>query len=133
MTPTSSPSTDQRSPARESEDAPQWRVSPSPDGRGAEAAGKPPLLPRNRRWWALFAGFLVLNLLLAFATAGPAERERVPYQPFFVDQLQAGNVASISSREDSIDGQVKRPVRYDPPWTSRGSRRRFPRSSTARS
>jgi cell division protease FtsH len=45
----------------------------------------------------------------------PAARERVPYQPFFVDQLRAGNVASISSREDSIDGQLKRPVRYDPP------------------
>jgi cell division protease FtsH len=115
MTPTSLPSTDQRSPARESEHAPEWRVSPSPDGRGAEPAGKPPLLPRNRRWWALFAGFLVLNLLLAFATAGPAARERVPYQPFFVDQLRAGNVASISSREDAIDGQLKRAVRYDPP------------------
>jgi len=78
MTPTHSPTTDQRSPAPASENAPQWHVSPSPDGRGAEAAGKPPLFPRNRRWWALFAGFLVLNLLLAFATAGPPARERVP-------------------------------------------------------
>src|SRR4029453_18715987 len=77
------------------------------------------VLARNRCGGALFAGFLVLNLLLAFATAGPEARERVPYQPFFVDQLRAGNVASISSREDSIDGQVKRPVRYDPPGDAR--------------
>jgi cell division protease FtsH len=39
----------------------------------------------------------------------------VPYQPFFVQQLQAGNVASISSLQDSIDGELKRAVRYDPP------------------
>jgi cell division protease FtsH len=119
MTPTSSPSTDQRSKAPDSENAPQWRVSPSPDGRGAEAAGRPPMLPRDRRWWAVFAGVLVLNLLLVFATSGPAARERVPYQPFFVDELRAGNVASISSLDDSIDGRLKRVVRYDPPGDAR--------------
>ncbi|HEY6693377.1 MAG TPA: AAA family ATPase, partial [Solirubrobacteraceae bacterium] len=90
-------------------------MSPTPDGRGTEPAEKPPLFPRDRRWWALFAAFLVLNLVLAFATTGPAARERVPYQPFFVDQLRAGNVASISSLEDSIDGELRRAVRYDPP------------------
>jgi hypothetical protein len=45
------------------------------------------------------------------AVAGDAS----PYRPFFVAQLQAGNVKSISSLEDSVDGQLKRPVRYDPP------------------
>jgi cell division protease FtsH len=73
------------------------------------------MFPRDRRWWAVFAGVLVLNLLLVFATSGPAPRERVPYQPFFVDELRAGNVASISSLDDSIDGRLKRAVRYDPP------------------
>jgi cell division protease FtsH len=73
------------------------------------------MFPRDRRWWAVFAGVLVLNLLLVFATSGPAARERVPYQPFFVDALRAGNVASISALDDSIDGRLKRAVRYDPP------------------
>ena len=90
-------------------------MSPSPDGRGAQPADKPPLIPRNRRWWAFFAGLLVLNLILSFATSGPAKRERVPYQPFFVEQLRTGNVASISSLDDSIDGRLVRAVRYDPP------------------
>src|SRR5512132_2244124 len=115
MTPATPPSADQRPPAPDDETRPQWRVSPSPDGRGAQPAEKPPLIPRNRRWWAFFAGLLVLNLILSFATSGPAKRERVPYQPFFVEQLRTGNVASISSLDGSIDGRLVRAVRYDPP------------------
>jgi cell division protease FtsH len=116
MTPSSSPSDDQRSSAPESENTPQWRVSPAPDGRGAQPEEKPPLIPRNRPWlWRLFVALLVLNLIFVFATAGSAKRTRVPYQPFFVQQLQAGNVKSISSLQDSVDGQLKRAVRYDPP------------------
>ena len=39
----------------------------------------------------------------------------MPYQPFFVEQLDGGNVESITSREDTIDGELERDVRYDPP------------------
>ncbi len=51
---------------------PQWRVTPSSDGRGEQSEDKRPLIPRNRRWWALFGGLLVLNLVLVFATGGAA-------------------------------------------------------------
>ena len=44
---------------------------------------------------------------ISFVTSGPADRERVPYQPFFVDQVKAGNVKEISSQEDSIEGELK--------------------------
>ena len=115
MANTPSPPADRRSTAPESENTPQWRVTPSPDGRGGQAEGKPPLIPRDQRWWWLFGALLVLNLVLVFATGGAASRQQVPYQPFFVEQLQAGNVDSISSLEDSIDGTLKRAVRYDPP------------------
>ena len=57
----------------------------------------------------------MLNLVLVFATGGAASRQQVPYQPFFVEQLEAGNVESIGSLEDSIDGELRRAVRYDPP------------------
>jgi cell division protease FtsH len=118
MTPSSSPSKDQRSSAPESENTPQWRVSPAPDGRGTtpEDQDKPPFIPRDRPWlWWLFGALLLLNLVFVFASAGSATRTKVPYQPFFVQQLQAGNVKSISSLQDSVDGQLKRAVRYDPP------------------
>ena len=106
---------DRRSQTPESENTPQWRVSPAPDGRGGRQEDGSPLIPRRRRWWALLAGLLLLNLVVAFATGGAADRQRVPYQPFFVTQLKAGNVESITSLEDSIDGELKRSVRYDPP------------------
>jgi cell division protease FtsH len=106
---------DKRSSAPESENTPQWRVTPSSDGRGEQADDKPPWIPRDRRWWALFGALLVLNLVVVFATGGAASRQQVPYQPFFVEQLEAGNVESISSLEDSIDGELKRAIRYDPP------------------
>jgi cell division protease FtsH len=109
---------DKRSETPEPQKAPDWRVSPAPDGRGEPAAAKPPLLPRHRGWWALFVGVLVLNLVLAFSVGGPKHRERVTYQPFFVQQLQAGNVESITSRDDAINGELKRPVRYDPPGSA---------------
>ena len=122
MAKTSSPPADQRSAAPESKNTPQWRVTPSSDGRGGEAEETPPWIPRDRRWWVVFGALLVLNLVLAFATGGAASRQQVPYQPFFIEQLQAGNVESISSLEDSIDGKLKRAVRYDPPGrTSRST------------
>ena len=106
---------DRRSAAPESKKTPEWRVTPSSDGRGEQSENKRPWIPRNRRWWWVFGALLVLNLVLVFATGGAASREQVPYQPFFVQQLEAGNVKSISSLEDSIDGELSRAVRYDPP------------------
>ena len=38
----------------------------------------------------------------------------MPYQPFFVDQLQANNVSEITSRADSIEGELRKPATYDP-------------------
>jgi cell division protease FtsH len=110
---------DQRSETPEPQKAPDWRVSPAPGGRGEPVAHKPPLLPRQRRWWAFFIGVLALNLILAFSVGGSKDRQRVVYQPFFVKQLQAGNVESMTARDDAIDGKLKRPVRYDPPGSAK--------------
>jgi cell division protease FtsH len=73
------------------------------------------MIPRSRALLAFFALLLILNLLLSFLTSGPGERPRVPYQPFFLAQVESGNVQSVTSREDSIEGQLKNPRQYDPP------------------
>jgi cell division protease FtsH len=73
------------------------------------------MFPRSRAFLAFFIGLLALNLLLSFLTGGPEERRQVPYQPFFLEQVEAGNVQEVSSREDSIEGELKRPAMYDPP------------------
>jgi cell division protease FtsH len=72
------------------------------------------MFPRSRAFLAILIGLLALNLVLSFITRGPQERRQVPYQPFFLQQVQAGNVQEISSREDSIEGELKRPATYDP-------------------
>jgi cell division protease FtsH len=89
-------------------------VEPAPDGRGEQPV-KPPMFPRSRALLAFFVGLLVLNLLISFLTGAPPDRPRVPYQPFFLEQVEAGNVEAITSREDAIEGELKRPMTYDPP------------------
>jgi cell division protease FtsH len=90
-------------------------VDPAPDGRGAPPPEKPPMIPRSRAFIAFLLGLLAVNLLVSFLTSGPAERHRVPYQPFFVNQVTANNVSEISSKEDSIEGSLKNEATYDPP------------------
>jgi cell division protease FtsH len=87
--------------------------SPAPGDRGADQ--RPPMIPRSRGFLLLLLGLLAINLVLSFATGGPPDRERVPYQPFFVDQVDARNVSEISSQGDSIEGELKREATYDPP------------------
>ncbi len=73
------------------------------------------MIPRSRLFIAFVLGLLVLNLVISFVTGGPEERARVPYQPFFVDQVKAGNVEEITSQEDSIEGELKSEATYNPP------------------
>jgi cell division protease FtsH len=101
---------------RESEHRPSWKVDPAPDGRGAPQQ-RPPLMPRNRRgtWIAILVALLAVNFIFAFATSQPTQRTRVPYQPFFVQQVQAGNVQEISSQDQTIEGDLKKEATYTPP------------------
>jgi cell division protease FtsH len=73
------------------------------------------MIPRSRWFIAFLLGLLAVNLLLSFITGSGPSRARVPYQPFFVDQVGAGNVREISSQEDSIDGTLKQEATYNPP------------------
>jgi cell division protease FtsH len=92
-----------------------WRVEPAPDGRGAPPPPKPPMIPRNRKWIAVILGLLALNFIVAFITGGPTQRTQVPYSPFFLQQVSAGNVQEISSRGETIQGNLKKPANFTPP------------------
>jgi cell division protease FtsH len=94
-------------------------VDPAPDGRGAPEAAKPPMLPRNRRFLMILLGLLALNLVLSFVSGRPADRARVPYQPFFVQQLRAGNVREITSQADALEGDLKKAASYDAPGSKK--------------
>ena len=73
------------------------------------------MFPRSRGFIAFLLGLLAINLLISILTSGPADRPRVPYQPFFVSQVTANNVSEISSQEDSIEGTLKSAATYTPP------------------
>jgi cell division protease FtsH len=73
------------------------------------------MIPRSWRFVALLVGLLAVNLVISFVTSGPEDRQRVPYQPFFVNQVEDGNVTEISSQENSIEGELDHEADYDPP------------------
>jgi cell division protease FtsH len=73
------------------------------------------MIPRSRAFIFFLVGLLAVNLLISILTSGPASRPRVPYQPFFVNQVTADNVQDISSQGDSIEGTLKNEATYDPP------------------
>src|SRR6266508_3457664 len=95
----------------------------SPDERRRPApAREPPRLqpgpetPSRRRVLRVLilvtAGLLVLNYWVASrATQGP-HRERIPYSPFFLEQVKAENVAEITSKGTAVQGIFKEALSY---------------------
>jgi len=92
-----------------------WQVSPAPDGRGMpEQVPKGP--PAHRRpGFMWFVGILLaINLLsvLFFRPATGEPRVTVPFSPYFLEQVKGGTVYSISSKGDTIQGELKTKQRY---------------------
>ena len=57
---------------------------------------------------------LALNYVIAASFNRPAPSVRVPYSPTFLQQVEAGNVARISSEGTTVDGEFKKAVKYPP-------------------
>jgi cell division protease FtsH len=61
------------------------------------------------RFWILVVALLVLNYLsVAIFAPGREESVTVPFQPDFVGQVEAGNVAKISSTGETVSGEFKK-------------------------
>jgi hypothetical protein len=85
---------------------PGWRVEGMPDGeKGEDDKPDSPLrqMPGGRNFWILALILLAINFFVTNLLLGPEERVRIPYT-FFVQQLDEGNVASITSTGDTIQG-----------------------------
>ena len=70
-----------------------------------------PRLPKQQRprirwgWWiAWVVGLLVLNYWVASRATKAPPRVRVPYSPYFLEQVRAGHVASITSKGTAVQG-----------------------------
>jgi cell division protease FtsH len=106
-------------PAPMPRDKQGWRVAPAPDGRGTPDEHKPPPPHRLRVFWIFVLVLLAINwlsVLLVQPTTQP--RVKIPFSPFFLNEVQAGQVKSISSKADTIDGTFTTKVRYPPNSTT---------------
>jgi cell division protease FtsH len=97
-----------------------------PPGTQQDGVPKPPPAPRGsspttpqRPWhrpgagWVIFfIGLLALNFIVTMNATQAASRVRVPYTPFFLNQVAAGHVASITSKGTAVQGTFTKPLSY---------------------
>jgi cell division protease FtsH len=89
---------------------------PAADARGARASNAPPAAPGRRArpgwFWPLVLLMLAINWWFASTLVTKPSVVTVPYSPTFLEQLDAGNVESVSFKGDEISGTFKTAVRY---------------------
>jgi cell division protease FtsH len=61
----------------------------------------------------LAVALLAINLFFGSRAMQPASRVRVPYTPFFLDQIRAGHVKEITSKGTAIQGAFTEPVQFE--------------------
>jgi cell division protease FtsH len=90
-----------------------WRVVPAPDGRGMPEEHKPAPPHRWRGFWIFVIVLLALNWLsVLLAQPGSQPRVGVPFSPYFLQQLDAGHVKSITSKSSTIQGTWTVALKY---------------------
>ena len=92
-----------------------WQVAPAPDGRGRPE--KPPTGPPVHRrpgflWFVLILLAINVASSLAFHTSSSEPRITIPFNPFFLSQVQSSQVKSISTKGDTVQGTFKEKVHY---------------------
>jgi cell division protease FtsH len=97
------------------QDKGRWRVAPAPDGRGMPDEHKPSPPHRLRGFWIFVAILLLINVLSVVMSQGSGQpRVKIPFSPYFLRQVDAGRVASISSKGDTISGTFTQKIVYPP-------------------
>ena len=85
-----------------------WRVEGMPDGKQDQQDDR-----RNwPRFWLILLGLLIINWILTSALLG-ATRPTVPYT-YFLGQLNANNVQTVTSTGNTIQGTFRHQVTYPP-------------------
>src|SRR6266513_2645973 len=88
-------------------------ATPPPAPRGSSPTQpERPWLRMRPRWIAFFLILLALNFFLTMRATGPTSRIRVPYSPFFLDEVRADHVGGITSKGTAIQGEFTKPESY---------------------
>jgi cell division protease FtsH len=92
-----------------------WRVDPAPGGRGKPGAGPRRVGPFSLGYLLFLLAALALNVgLVTVLPDAPRQRVRIPYNPVFLEQVREGNVKSISSKGETVQGELREALRYPP-------------------
>ena len=90
-----------------------WRIAPAPDGRGTPEPAKRPAPHRSRTFVWIVVGLLVINLASVFLFNHRGQsRVKVPFSPYFTRAVTAGEIASVTSTGDAIQGTFEHASRY---------------------
>jgi cell division protease FtsH len=93
---------------------PSPRGSSTPPSRGSSPTPpQPPRFRPGRGWIAFFLALLAVNFFLTTRATQPSSRVRVPYSPFFLQQVTDGHVKSITSKGTAIQGTFAQKEQYN--------------------
>jgi cell division protease FtsH len=85
---------------------------PSPSKSSTPPQPQPPRF-RPGRGWILFAlALLAFNFYLGSRATQPSSRVRVPYSPFFLEQVSTKHVKEITSKGTAIQGTFTQKLQY---------------------
>src|SRR5256714_748154 len=90
-------------------------LRPSSPSGGRPAAGETepgPQRPRVRWWLLALLALLVVNYWAGSHAMQAHSRVRIPFSPFFVHEVDTGNVGAITSRGTAIQGTFKQATSY---------------------
>ena len=81
------------------QDKGRWRVAPAPDGRGMPDEHKPRPPHRWRGFWIFLGALLAINFVsVLMAQSSGQPRVKVPFSPYFLRQVQAGQTLAPRKR-----------------------------------
>jgi cell division protease FtsH len=88
-------------------------AKPPPAPRGSPTARQRPWFGFSPRWIVFFLALLAFNFFISSRAMEPESRVRVPYSPFFLQQVERGNVDEITSKGTDLQGTFKRQVTFE--------------------
>ncbi|HTN25487.1 MAG TPA: ATP-dependent zinc metalloprotease FtsH [Solirubrobacteraceae bacterium] len=100
---------------------PPWKVEGQREEPGATTPQRRmPKMPGSRRIWWFLLGVLALNIILGQLVPSSADKRiDVPYT-FFRAQVTLDNVAEVNAKNDVIQGQFRRPTKFESKGPKKG-------------